>query len=535
MAEGSVAPTREEAPESPLRTPEKVFKIVAENSHDWVFWLDPEGTCIFCSPSCERVTGYPAQDYLTEPSLFREILHPDDRSLWDAHRHSRSPEAGVCDVGLAIQFRVRHRNGTERWVEHTCRPVFEDDDGYLGQLVNHRDITSQKRTEGQLRQAQKMESLGQLAGGIAHDFNNVLSASLMHLAMLQEDESLGPEVRNSIAELEEHTQKAVGLTRQLLLFSRRTEAQGTPINLNVVVNGLLKMLKRFLRENVRLDYEAAPSLPSIIGDPGMIEQVLLNLAVNARDAMPEGGVLSIRTYVADSGPSSERRSPPSSAPAWVVLSVSDTGCGIEGNALAQIFDPFFTTKTEGKGTGLGLATVRGIVNQHRGRIEVESRPGEGTTFRVFFPTGTPDRIGPAEESAGPSPGNRLEAGTETVLLVEDESGVRKMTAALLRGRGYQVFEAETGMEALGIWRERRKQIDLLLTDLIMPDAVSGLDLARRLQDEQPGLKVLLTSGYSADVMLDGVASNFRFLPKPYSQRSLTEAVRQCLDEGTVSL
>ncbi len=381
--------------------------------------------------------------------------------------------------------------------------------------------------EGQLRQSQKMEAIGQLAGGVAHDFNNILTAILMQVELSATAEGLPDEVRDGLREIEAAAQRAANLTRQLLLFSRRQVMQPRNLDLNEVVTNLAKMLLRIIGEDVRLQLHLHATPLMTRADAGMLDQVLMNLSVNARDAMPGGGRLLIETWETTAGEDVTLRHPEVAPGRYVCLRVSDTGTGIPPEVLPRIFEPFFTTKEPGKGTGLGLATVFGIVKQHHGWTRVRSEPGHGTTFEVFLPA----LEVPRAEQAGPATLAGVRGGTETILLVEDEVAVRVLTRAILQRRGYRVLEAATGAAAEEIWRDHRAEVALLVTDLVMPGGVSGQQLAQRLQADKPSLAVVFMSGYSAEVAGKEIQlrGGENFLQKPFAPTLLLETVRRCLD------
>jgi two-component system cell cycle sensor histidine kinase/response regulator CckA len=394
----------------------------------------------------------------------------------------------------------------------------------LGQFVERRLL------EDQLRQSQKMEAIGQLAGGVAHDFNNLLTVIQGHAELLMSQDGLDGRTLEQLNQMFLAGQRAANLTRQLLTFSRKQVMQVKILDLNQVIGDLLKMLRRVIGEDVALQTNLARKLPSLRADAGMLEQVVMNLCVNARDAMPQGGRLAIGTETAVLGERDVQQMPQARSGEFVCLRVRDTGSGMSPEILAHIFEPFFTTKAAGKGTGLGLATVYGIVKQHEGWIEVSSNVGEGTEFKIFLP-GAPS---PASETARIAPQLAMRGGTETILLVEDELAVRELARTVLERLGYQVLEAGSGVDAVSVWEEHRSEIDLLLTDMIMPDQMTGLELAQRLQPEKPDLKVIFTSGYSTDLVgrqLELIEGK-NFLQKPYPPRKLAQTIRECLDAKT---
>jgi signal transduction histidine kinase/HAMP domain-containing protein len=389
------------------------------------------------------------------------------------------------------------------------------------------DTTERASLEDQLRQAQKMESVGQLAAGVAHDFNNILTIIQGHSGMLMSRPNLSPAVTTSVQAVSFAAERAASLTRQLLMFSRKQVAKPRPTDLKEVVANMSKMLQRLIGENLKLECQSPEQLPLIRGDTGMIEQVLMNLAVNARDAMPKGGQLLITTQTARIDEKYTRRHPDARPGEFVCLQVKDTGMGMDPATMKHIFEPFFTTKEAGKGTGLGLATVYGIVKQHSGWIEVASQPGEGTAFRIFFPVDTKPDEG-VEENVVPAA--QLRGNGETILVVEDEPVLRDLAQLILQDCGYRVLQAASGVEALNIWQKSRGAIDLLLTDVVMPDGLSGRDLAESLMGYKPALKVVFTSGYNVDDLVSEIAPSNKshFLQKPYSRFTVAKAVKDCL-------
>jgi PAS domain S-box-containing protein len=391
------------------------------------------------------------------------------------------------------------------------------------------DITERKLLDEQLRQAQKMEAIGHLAGGVAHDFNNILAVIIMQTDLLGGVEQLPADVLNGLQRIRVSAERAANLTRQLLVFSRRQVIKSGVLDLNEVITQFAMMLQRIIGEDVRLILHLH-SVPLMIrADAGMIDQVLMNLAVNARDAMPRGGQLLIATAEKIVDESTPRLNADAAPGHYVRLSVSDTGGGIAPEVLPRIFEPFFTTKAPGKGTGLGLATVFGIVKQHQGWIEVENRPGQGVTFQIFLPASTAANA-PLTPAAGQS---RAVGGAETLLLVEDEAVVRKLTRIVLEKAGYRVLEAADGAAAQEVWKQHQGSIDLLLTDMVMPGGISGRELAASLQAAAPKLRVIFTSGYSADIAGRELSlkEGKNFIQKPCPPQRLLEVVRECLDGG----
>jgi signal transduction histidine kinase/CheY-like chemotaxis protein len=391
------------------------------------------------------------------------------------------------------------------------------------------DITDRLNLEAQLRQSQKMDSIGQLAAGVAHDFNNMLTVIQGHSGMMLARTNLPPELLSCAQAIYFAAERAAGLTRQLLMFSRKNVMKPMPLDLRKVVSDLSKMLKRLLGETVVLEFIPPPELPLILADTGMLEQVVMNLTVNARDAMPHGGTVAISTSPVEVDDGYAQSHPEARPGAFVCLRVSDTGCGMDSATMARIFEPFFTTKGVGKGTGLGLATVYGIVKQHEGWIEVASDLGKGSTFNVFLPASSEPMKALPRESPLAAP---VRGGNETILVVEDEPVLRDMSHVILQDCGYQVLEAGSGAEALQVWADNADRIDLMLTDVVMPGGMSGRDLAVKLLASHPSLRIIFTSGYnveesSPDLVPQG---GLAFLQKPYTRTDLAKAVRECLDK-----
>ena len=381
-----------------------------------------------------------------------------------------------------------------------------------------------KRSEERLRQAQKMEAVGQLAGGVAHDFNNILTAILGYAEILQARIEEGSPLRRYVDQIRSGGERAAGLTHQLLAFSRRQMLEMKVVDLNGVVRDISGMLHRILGEDVKQVQALAPDLGKVRVDPGQMGQIVMNLAVNARDAMPEGGKLIIETANMELDETYAAGHPEVVPGPYVMLAVSDTGKGMDAATLAHIFEPFFTTKDPGKGTGLGLATVFGIVKQSGGHVWVYSEPGKGTSFKIHLP-----RVdSPAPGAAGSKP--RLPRGNEAILVAEDEETIRSLVTAVLEGCGYTVIAASSGEEAMAAGLKEKRTIDLLLTDVVMP-GISGVDLAAKLAASRPGLKVLFMSGYTDNVVLHhGVStSTMAFLQKPFTQAVLASRVRGVLD------
>lgn len=383
--------------------------------------------------------------------------------------------------------------------------------------------------EERLRQAQKLEAIGRVTGGVAHDFNNLLVVIRGYAEMLlMSQEQLSLEGQDWLKQVIEAAQRASGLTRQLLMFGRKQPMEPRDLDLNALVEEMLKMLRRVIEANIQLECEYGQGLPHIKGDRGMLEQVLMNLVVNARDAMPDGGKLTIRTERVEIGAEAARVSAEARPGQFLCLSVTDTGTGIAAEHLPRIFEPFFTTKKAGMGTGLGLATVYGIIKQHEGWVEVSSELGKGSVFRILLPA-LADASQSKEVTAAQAD---LPRGNEKILLAEDDESVRLLAVRMLSKLGYQVVEANSGKTALEAWMKAGADFDLLLTDIVMPDGFTGRELAEKLRAVKPGLKIIFVSGYARGT---GLNTDFfqryhsEFLQKPYSPVVLAQTIRKCLD------
>src|SRR5881628_807776 len=507
--------------EAAVRESEERYRTLVEGVRDIIFALSPEGTIASLNPAFETIAGWRREEWVGRP--FERLVHPEDLPL--ALELLGRVVRG--ELRPASQFRVRTAKGEYRVGEFSATPQLHEG-RLVGILGIGRDVTERVQLEQQLRQAQKMEAVGRLAGGIAHDFNNILTAITGYADLLLEDLAATDPRRQDAAEIHKAADRAAGLTRQLLAFSRQQVLQPTVLEVNKLVSDLEKMLRRLLGEDVALSTRLAPTTGRVKADPGQLEQVIMNLAVNARDAMPNGGKLTLETSNVDLDESYASDHYPARAGPFVLLAVSDTGIGMNEETQAHMFEPFFTTKEKGKGTGLGLATVYGIIKQSGGFIWVYSEVGHGTTFKLYLP-----RVEElAERAAAPAPARTRPArGTETVLVVEDEAPVRNVARQVLERHGYSVLEAPSAEAALDIATRYSGTIHLLLTDVVMP-GLNGRELASRLADLRPDARVIFMSGYTDDaVTRHGVLEpGSAYVQKPFTPDAIARRVREVLDQ-----
>jgi PAS domain S-box-containing protein len=503
---------------------EELFRLITENAADMIAVVDTKGRRLYNSPSYEKILGYTPLELGGTTAV--DQIHPEDREkVLKAAADARS-----TGVGRSLEYRMRHKDGSWRTLESRASTISKS--GQVEKLVIvNRDVTERKHLEDQFRQSQKMEAVGRLSGGVAHDFNNLLGVIIGYGEIVQEGTPDESPLRTCIDEILKAGHRAGGLTRQLLAFSRQQVMDPRVLDLNVVVKDMEKMLKRLIGEDIRLKTELDSTLVHIRADQGQIEQVIMNLAVNARDAMLEGGELRLTTSNFHMDEEFVRRYPyPVLVGDYVLLTVSDTGVGMDATTRARVFEPFFTTKEKGKGTGLGLSMVYGVVKQSGGYIEVLSEPGAGATFTIYLPKVEVD-VDP-QKQATELPASLL--GTETLLLVEDETSLRKLSRHLLELCGYKVLEAENGAEALKLSQEHKGIIHLLLTDVVMP-GMSGRVLADQLVKRRPETRVVYMSGYTGQTVGEhGVlAEGSFFLPKPFTRQALAHKIREALDGHSV--
>jgi two-component system cell cycle sensor histidine kinase/response regulator CckA len=502
-----------------LRASEGHYRLLFEESPHPIWVVDAE-TLRFVEVNRQAVSryGYSRDEFLAMTML--EIPPPEE--IPGALEGVRAVLAGEPRLG-----QLRHRTKTGQMLEVSVASRAVEFGGRRALLAVVDDVTEWYRLEAQLRQAQKLEAVGQLAGGVAHDFNNLLTAVLGYAGLAAEQLADRPQVRLLVDEITKAGERGATLTRQLLVFSRQVPLQPRIVDLNAVVRGVETMLRRLIGANIDLAMRLRAAAGRVLADPGQLEQVIVNLAVNARDAMPEGGHLVIETADTELGALDAGAHAGGLPGPYVLLAVSDTGCGMDAATRARIFEPFFSTKAQGQGTGLGLATVFGIVQQGGGRIEVDSEPGSGSRFKIYLPRAA-GAVEVPEPASAVAP--RRRGGWETVLVLEDEPALRQLVRTLLEGGGYRVLVAETVAAALSLAERHRGSIHLLLTDVVMP-GLSGPEIAERLVALRPEARVLYMSGYTGDLrgrrgMLPPGAA---LLVKPFTQASILRMVREVLD------
>jgi PAS domain S-box-containing protein len=501
-----------------LRRSEAEFRALFDNVFEGVFRASQQGPLLMANRAFAEMLGYASPEELLGVDLPRDIYvrAADPAGVWQ--RLERGGELRNTEIT------VKRKDGGELYVLLNARAVRNaaGDLSYEGTVV---DVTEHKQLQEQLVQARKMEAIGRLAGGVAHDFNNLLTIILGYAEILHESLSR-PVDRHQLESITAAASSAADLTRQLLAFSRKQLLTPQTLDLNAIVAKTLAMLRRVLGENIDVETRAAPRLDPVLADPGQLEQVIVNLCVNARDAMPGGGRLTIATANVDLSAADASLIEGLAPGPHVMMSVGDTGAGMDGALLARIFEPFFSTKEPSKGTGLGLSTVYGIVRQSGGSVSVQSQPGAGTTFTIYLPRAEAEAAEPRTVEAAAS-----RRGSETILIVEDDRDVRSVIGVFLRQHGYTVLEAASGLEALRLC-QRSPRLDLVITDIVMP-MMGGSELAARLATSQPLIRVLMMSGYADDAAPRGLLEPGRaILQKPFTRTSLLEAVADVLDEAS---
>ncbi len=506
--------------EKALRESEERYRRLVEVS-PYAIFITRRHRIVFMNQACYRLLKATSPDQIIGRSPFDFFDPEDDPAVIDTFRRALGEGRHLP----LIERRILCLDGTVITAELAVSPLTDHASAAM-QVILH-DITERKHLEEQVRQSKKMEAVGQLAGGVAHDFNNMLTIIAGHGDLLAEDSTLTDDQRRSIEQIRQACIRASSLTAQLLAFSRRQVMQPKVLNLNDIVANMEPMLRPLVGEHITLFTVLSPGLGHVRADPNQLEQVLINLTMNARDAMPEGGTLTIETGGCDLDEDVIGRQRLDTRPGrYVSLRVADTGVGMDEDTLARIFEPFFTTKPKGKGTGLGLSTVYGIIKQSGGSIAVRSKPGQGASFTIYLPRVEEPACTDITDTESPE----AFEGTETVLVAEDEPGVRSLVRDSLRSRGYAVLEAGNGTEALALAERHSGPIHLLLTDVIMPQ-MNGRELSERLKARRPGLKVLFMSGYTDDAVLRHgvVTEDLPFIQKPFTPSALAGKLRTVLD------
>ncbi|NJN93078.1 MAG: PAS domain S-box protein [Anaerolineales bacterium] len=504
-----------------IQTREQLSAAI-DQAGEAVIITDNDGTITHVNPAFERITGYTSSEVIGQnPRILKHDQREPDfyKKLW----------ATLC-AGEVWHGRMinKKKDGTFYSADATIIPVRGNDGATVNYVGIQQDVTGELQLEEQLRQSQKMEAIGRLAGGIAHDFNNLLTVinGYSELLLTHYPDPQDPH-RLDLEQIKKAGGRASALTQQLLAFSRKQSLQPQVLNVNHVMNNAHQLLRRLIGEDLELTIDLKPNLAQVMADPGQLEQIILNLAVNARDAMPHGGKLMIATDNVVLDEASAHLYPEVVPGSYVLLTITDTGTGMNQETLAHIFEPFFTTKEQGKGTGLGLATVHSIVKQHGGHIRVDTEPGRGTIFRVYLPQLKTLPELPVESSST----GELTRGSETILVVEDDLSVREIMCHILQANGYTIHQAASGPEAINFCQETRPEnIHLLLTDMVMP-GMNGQNLASNLRSRYPHLKVLYTSGYLENNLPQAnlPESKMIFLEKPFTPDTLARKVREVLD------
>lgn len=502
-----------------IEASELKYRTVSEFTTDWEYWIDEKREMVFVSPSCKEVTGYSQEEFIENPKLCTNIIYAHDVDLFnERHRQFDANEP------VQMDFRIVTKSGDIRWLSHRCRPVYIGG-VFRGRRVSNRDITEQRRLEDQLRHAQKMEALGTFAGGIVHDFNNILTAIIGYGNLLQINMDATDPLRHHVEQILSAADRAVSLTRGLLAYCRRQPISLQATDLNTVVKMSTSLIERLLRADIELKTKYWPAPLTVLADRHQIEQVMVNLATNARDAMPHGGTISIETSLIKLDQGFVDRHQLARAGEYAIISFSDTGHGMNEKTRESIFEPFFTTKDVGKGTGLGLSIVYGIIKQHGGAIECYSKPGHGARFYIYLPI----IKGPSSE-----PVNRTDTlfkgGTETILLAEDDNIVRSLCTIILEDAGYKVIAAADGAEAVERFLENKDNIHLCLLDVIMPKK-NAKEVYEAIRGIRPDIKTIFISGYTSDVFEEGELNlkGLHFISKPVKPIELLKLVRKTLD------
>lgn len=508
--------TERKRAELAIREAELKYRIIADNTYDWEFWTAPTGDFLYVSPSCRRITGYEASEFLKNPDLMRGIIHPDDLSAWDNHRH----EAEIGRAG-SISFRIFRSDFSERWIEHVCQPVYDSQGEFIGTRGNNRDITETKRLQELASRAQRLETAGKIAGQVAHDFNNLLGPMIAYPEMIREELPADHSILPFIKDIENAAQQIAEINQQLLTLGRRGHYNQTILNLNHIVRQAVRDLG-MLPDTLICELDLPENLFNIRGGSAQLHRVISNLLNNARDAMRDIGQITIKTenYYVDDVSITYERVPKGE---YVKLTIADTGCGISDNIIQKIFDPFFTTKTTDKkrGSGLGMSVVDAVIKDHNGYIDLSTKVGQGTSFYIYFPI--------TRAAIDNHDSEIIAGGNEKILIVDDDDLQRKVSKQLLAKLGYEVTTVESGEKAVELVRDNPQ--DLLVLDMIMPPGIDGTETYRRVSQINPSQKAIIVSGFSESNRVFeahklGVGA---FVRKPLTQKALAAAVRTELD------
>jgi len=518
--------------EQNLRRERDLISRIMETSPVGIVVTDAAGKITFANHCAERILG------LTKAVTDARTASVLDWRLPEAEGGVPGEKTSPLRITLAsgqpvqdVCHELNFPNQRRLLLSVNATPVFDAVRNIDGMIVTIEDITKRMALESQLRQSQKMECVGQLAAGVAHDINNILTIIQGHAGIMLNSLPPDGDAVKSLQQISAASERAAGFIKHLLTFSRKQVFQTKVLDFNTVLRNMEIMLPRMLGEQIMLETRYGSGLPPVAADAGMIEQIVMNLTVNSRDAMPKGGRLLIETTMLQIGAEQVRKNSEARPGEFICLTVTDTGCGMEPKVLQRIFEPFFTTKAVGEGTGIGLATVYGIVKQHHGWAEVVSEVGAGTTFKIFLPA---VRAQAAVTPAATTKSETIVGGQETILVVEDESNLLELVRTILECYEYRILTASTGAEALRVWDEHEGRIDLLLTDMIMPGGMTGSDLAAGLKKRQPNLKVIYTSGYSAELVgKDLGKGSTAFLPKPYQPEQVARLVRDVLGHAPI--
>ncbi len=507
--------------EEKLRRTEHRYRSLIESIPDIIYTLELDGSLSYISPRWKQILGHEESEVLGR--FFIDFAPPEDhpflvRVFKEVRNHKKNVEN--------VHWHYFKKDGERLFFLGSAAPLYDEEGRVAGMIGMARDVTKHKRVEEQLLQSQKMESIGNLAGGIAHDFNNLLGGILGYATFVKRKLSTRDKIYQSIEAIERSAQRAAELTKQLLGFARRGKYQVKPIECNALIREIVLILQRTIDRRIAIDVDPDPQLSVIEGDEAQIQQALMNICINARDALPKGGTIKIVSRNQRLTPDQASRQRGMKEGNYICLNISDTGTGMSPEVRSRIFEPFFTTKAKGQGTGLGLSMVYGIIQNHGGMVEVQSHIGIGSTFTVFLPA-LASASGAGEEI---TPIPDIHQGQETILLVDDEEIIRDLGVDILEDRGYRVFPAAEGKEAVRIYREQAQEIDLVILDVMMP-GIGGKETYRQLRAINPQIKVLLSSGYSTngevgEILKQGVSG---FVQKPYREEELAAKVREVLD------